>query len=250
MATVSLKNFENLVLYYGGSVQRDVLSDSIVVKRNDGVSIRVPQNYFMYLQDESVLLSDLLHFLMNRKDNMMPSYDLAKIEKMKEDSKKTLSILLGAPDLEHIVVAGGFFTSIYHAEAHNDIDVFILNDENTQYQIMASINHIFFNSPNRFKITTGSYMNVNNKNIRGVRLDKITKIQYIFTAYNSREELIEHFDAEHCCVSYYKDKLYTTNSAFECLKNKVLKPNKGNKIEQWRKDKFLSRGFKLAANSI
>ena len=81
-----------------------------------------------------------------------------------------------------------------------------------------------------------------------------TQAQYILTKYQTREELIAHFDYKHCKVSYVpqEDKLYITRETFDCIKNKILKWN-NKQLEQpnqiYRKNNFLNQGWVLHADN-
>jgi hypothetical protein len=93
-----------------------------------------------------------------------------------------------------------------------------------------------------------SYMH--NTNILDVINNTKTQAQYILTKYQTREELIAHFDYKHCKVSYVpeEDKLYITRETFDCIKNKILKWN-NKQLEQpnqiYRKSNFLNQGWVL-----
>jgi len=151
---------------------------------------------------------------------------------------------------QSIVLAGGFFASEFHAENPKDIDIFILNSPVIHKAFHDAIIELHGEDDNRFKFSEGSYLTAMNNKIKHVVLDTKTTIQYIFTEYNTREELISHFDAEHACVSYHKGTLFASPLTIDCIKNKILKSHKGNTIAQWRVDKFIKKGFNLAANRV
>lgn len=137
-------------------------------------------------------------------------------------------------------IAGGAFTSLWYYEVPRDIDLFFIN--NTEgFDIL--------NNP-RFKVTLSEYMS--NPNIKKVVLDTETNIQYIYTNYASREQLINHFDMMHCCVSYdfKEDKLYISPAVLDTIKRKIIRPNGQNKVALWRSEKMIKRGWKNEAVGI
>jgi hypothetical protein len=189
--------------------------------------------------------------------------DMMAISKFKEDSKAIIKSIYSSlplsgyanPIMDDItpalVIAGGVYTSLYHKEFIKDCDVFFLDFPLTQKKVMEAIDHEMASSPSRFVESDLNYLaNAGNKLIKRVVLDKNTRIQYIFTTYTNRQELLDHFDAEHACVSYHNDKLYVSPLTFDCIKNKTLKSHKGNTIALWRVDKFKKRGFKFASIRI
>ena len=143
---------------------------------------------------------------------------------------------------DSVVIAGGCFTSWYHNEVVKDVDVFILNDD-LLWDVIEG-NHIY-EDPKRFKIGNSSYMT--NANVVKTAFDTFTKIQYISTKFNTRQELLNHFDAVHACISFQNHKLYVTREAFDAMRTKTLKENNRNKIAGWRIKKFVGeRGFRVA----
>lgn len=138
---------------------------------------------------------------------------------------------------KHIVVAGGCFASIIQNELPRDIDVFILGGQLT---------HL---GPNGLEETLIPNTAVKKDKSKYIVNDKIIdvyqagKFQYIVTSYKSREELIEHFDYEHCKISYHQGMLYCSPLTYRCIKNKKLVCRDMNKVFTWRTDKFKSRGY-------
>ena len=139
-----------------------------------------------------------------------------------------------------VVMAGGCFTSWYHNEPVKDIDVFILDSTYIADAVFESVKKDEY----RFKVGGSSYMT--NAKVSYTAFDTATQIQYIVSEYKTREELLDHFDLEHDCISYCDHKLYISREAFDAMRTKTLKGHKGNKPADWRINKFLiDRGFRV-----
>ena len=179
---------------------------------------------------------------------------------------------------EKMVIAGGCFASLINQEPINDIDIFLLDDEYNHnlaksmvetymseeavvvpnVPVMSSANtvvgHISLNSRKHMsktvKIGNSNYMN--NDKIEATIFFKHSKMQYITTKYKTREELINHFDFRHCCVSYdfATDKLYITREVYDLIKNKRLLQNGIRRPAMWRFEKFYNRGWKEEVNLV
>ena len=167
------------------------------------------------------------------------SEDMEKINILKASARNVLfnSLVDG-------ILAGGCFTSWHHQEVPKDFDVFVISEtcKNDMREYASDVL--------RFQVTDGTYLK--NNSIEYVVLDTQTQIQYIFVKYKTRKEIIDHFDAEHTAVSFdpFTDKLYISQSTYDCIKNKILKPHNNNKIFEWRRDKFIKKGFKLETVSV
>lgn len=141
---------------------------------------------------------------------------------------------------DKVVMAGGCFTSWYHNEPVKDIDVFILDSTYITDALFDCVNR----DPDRFKVGNSSYMS--NAKVSYTAFDTSTRIQYIVSEYKTREELLDHFDLEHDCISFVENKLYISREAFDAMRTKTLKGHKGNKPADWRINKFLiDRGFRV-----
>jgi hypothetical protein len=179
-----------------------------------------------------------------------------------EYAKKDIKSLIIARSLlwngitRNVVIAGGFFTSVLQNNKFKDIDIFVLNNDTTVYNELtggfhnasgqAQVNMTEHGIMRRSEMM--SYMH--NTNILDVINNTKTQAQYILTKYETREELLAHFDYKHCKVSYVpeEDKLYINRETFDCIKNKVLKWNNkqlDNPQQIYRKNKFLNEGWLL-----
>jgi hypothetical protein len=99
-------------------------------------------------------------------------------------------------------------------------------------------------SPTSTKINGKEYFK-NDKIEKTLSLGR-TALQYIYTKYTTRKELIDSFDFKHCCVSYdyANDKMFMSREVFNLIKSKTLRPNSDKAIELWRYEKFWQRGWK------
>lgn len=184
-----------------------------------------------------------------------------------ENAKREIKSYINARSLlwngltRNVVIAGGFFTSVLQNNKFKDIDIFVLNNDVSVYNdltrgfpvapINTPINPIFDDVP--FADTEWSrsemmaYMH--NSNIVDVINNHKTDAQYILTKYQTREELLAHFDYKHCKVSYNpgEDKLYINRETFDCIQNKILKINndQNSKNHQYRLSNFLTKGWTL-----
>ena len=151
-------------------------------------------------------------------------------------------------DWNRIVVAGGYFASVINDEIVNDIDLFLLRDFHNKSIIERDIWNVKNTPVASHMFTVGDMSYMKNNKIKGTLQEHKNKIQYIITEYDTREELVSHFDFKHCCVSYdyHRDKLYITRETFDLIKQKRLVPNPTavKQPESWRYDKFWNKGWK------
>jgi hypothetical protein len=159
-----------------------------------------------------------------------------------EASKKLITEAVDPFLLNHvgIVIAGGCWASAIQGEAIKDIDIFILEKWHTAFTIQ-SITKLF---PTIQKRDGERYRSIN-PNVREVWTTPDKKIQIIFTKHETRKQLIEDFDYLHCRTSYWGDKLYITREVFDAIIKKQLILKNEKNFQEWRRDKFLERGYKL-----
>ena len=173
--------------------------------------------------------------------NAFSDDDIMMIEKMKIRAKDVIvACHLDTPRFaDNVVIAGGMFSSIFHGVKPKDYDVFLLDDEQgRQFEILQTLQKLNKN----LKDTTELYSR-NNDKIKMVLIDYNTNVQFIFTEYEHREDLIKHFDYAHTMVSYHKDKLYLTRKTFDAIRTKTLIVNNDKHTASWRKQKFLAAGW-------
>ena len=144
-------------------------------------------------------------------------------------------------DRRNIIIAGGFFKSMFHGERPKDYDVFILNSDSELY--ISDILKLNLEPKTRFRETDSTY--IQNEHIKKVFLDIDTNIQYIFTNYKTRQDLIESFDMQHCKVSYepFSEKLYISPKTLDVIENKKIVICKKGSVTEFRIDKLLKKGW-------
>ena len=140
----------------------------------------------------------------------------------------------------NIIVAGGCWASKLHNEAIKDIDVFILDCSNIEKEGIRDLMKAW-----DCEDKTDDYAR-NNDKVTEVWTSKRSKVQFIFTKHQTRKDLINDFDYVHCKASYNEGKLYITRKIFDAIINKHLIVQNGKNIQQWRRHKFLDRGYKEA----
>jgi len=151
-----------------------------------------------------------------------------------------------------LVIAGGCFASMLNGEDVKDYDVFLLDykpNREVAKMMAAKYDISDFSTEDianrRVKVGNTNYMD--NEDIEHTIFFQDSRVQYIVTKYKTREELVQHFDFKHCCVSYdlSNDNLFITRQVYDLIKSKTLVPNGMNRTpEAWRYQKFLDRGWK------
>jgi hypothetical protein len=230
-----------------------------------------------YAQQEEQLQTDLLRSKLFNYDERMKLAEVKR--KVLEMFHSRLAEERAIPfHREKLVIAGGCFASLINDDPIYDVDVFLLDDQYNHglakgmaetymseeavtvpnVPVMSSANtvvgHISLNSRKHMsktvKIGNSNYME--NDKIEQTIFFKHSKMQYITTKYKTREELINHFDFKHCCVSYdfATDKLYITREVYDLIKNKRLLQNGIKRPAHWRFEKFYNRGWKEDINLV
>lgn len=178
------------------------------------------------------------------KSKLFSFDDERRILEVKQTIKAILfdTVPITALDMTRLVVAGGCFASMLNKEPVKDYDIFMLDDiDNREY-----VRQLSLSSEGNDDVKRGNSDYMNNKQIEHTLFFKKTGVQYITTKYKTREELIQHFDFKHCCVSYdfSKDKLYITREVYDLIKAKKLVQNNDTAPAYWRYEKFHQRGWK------
>lgn len=190
-------------------------------------------------------------------DDIFSPSEKDKILVMKSLAKSHINLMLGEKILDYVgqylVVAGGAFPDWFHSTRNGpkDIDVFVLHDETAKNKLRAYL------GSNGFVLKSTDYLKQTNPGATHVQevwegIPDGRKYQFIFTDYLSREELIKEFDYKHCMVSYDvgKNIIYTTRSIYNAIANKQLIVNNENRVVEWRRNKFLQRGYTAPVREV
>jgi hypothetical protein len=187
-------------------------------------------------------------------DDVFDSFEKKKILQMKSLAETYVFDLIPSKSLigeigHYLVLSGGAFVNWFgHTSKLNDIDLFVLMDPSSQAtnKLRAYLSSINFEKKN------AEYLKQTNPGAKhvqeiweGIHKTNGRKYQIIFTDYWSREDLIKEFDYKHCMVSYDvgKNMIYITRSIYDAIANKHLIVNNQNRVADWRREKFINRGF-------
>lgn len=148
-----------------------------------------------------------------------------------------------------LVIAGGYFASLLQGEEPKDFDYFFIDLQPGDIdKYSKAIIDILGTS-----VTSIGDAHYLNKKIGKVinynpNLKNKYKKQYIFTDFKSVKELIDHFDYWHCRTYLHvnSNHLYISPLTYECIIKKILIPTDpvNNPPAEWRREKFLARGYK------
>jgi hypothetical protein len=190
-------------------------------------------------------------------DDVFTPLEKDRILDMKNLAKSHINLLLSEKILDtvqhYLIVAGGAFPDWYHntRKGPNDIDVFVLHDEIAKNKLRAYL------GSNGFVTKSLDYLKQTNPGATHVQevwegIPDGRKYQFIFTDYWTREELIKEFDYKHCMVSYDvgKNQIYITRQIYDAIANKQLIVNNGNRVAEWRRNKFLQRGYTAPVKEV
>jgi hypothetical protein len=154
--------------------------------------------------------------------------------------------------------AGGFFASSFHYEQPKDIDFFIFQSPETHKTARATdwFKNLLKNEDfhkTRAVEQESAYRYKINPHIKEVWYHEPSKIQYIFTDYKSREELLNSFDYVHARVNYFQNDLYISRKMYNAIRDKTLVVNNQAAVRDYREKKFIGRGWKkndVVSNTI
>jgi hypothetical protein len=171
------------------------------------------------------------------------------------------------------MIAGGYFSSIYHGKIPHDIDVYVFAPEIEALMVTLCTMQIS-NKPakpqsNIFAaaiaagmatdppdiITQSNISYMKNKNIRSVftvagrffKGKNFPNVQFIFSSYQSRTEVLAEFDYAHCTISYQHGKLFMTPIAWDAMVRRKLVVNNPDMVQEERKEKFCRAGFEVVS---
>jgi hypothetical protein len=155
--------------------------------------------------------------------------------------------------------AGGYFPSKFHHEPYKDIDFYIIRTPQNPKAGCTGYDWIRAVMTDQLGMGLGDkaimeqvseYRSIINPKIEEVWFHEPTQIQFIFTSYTSREEVIKSFDYAHCCVSYYQDKLHISRKTYDAIRDKKLVVNNPASVRGYRMDKFIKRGWTVHDEAI
>lgn len=216
-----------------------------------------------------------------------------KIQFAKNTVKEILNVALSYPEekagilvvshatncIESLVVAGGVFPSLFEFYDEkdlspvslknyiNDFDIFILRDTAAHNYYHEHLSKLLLDPIAAEYITKDTEVSKayrkNNKileviNRRIIFNNTEINVQFIFTDYIDRNELLASFDFKHSMTSYayvnevmipIQDKLFITRQTFDAITNKELIVH--NKLSEKtgirnRIMKFVARGYRIA----
>lgn len=185
-------------------------------------------------------------------DEVFTPLEKGKILHMKTLAKSYITMIVGGEMFDvvrpFLVVSGGAFPDWFHDTRNGpkDIDVFVLTDPTAKNKLRPYL------ASNGFQKKDVEYLKQTNPGATHVQevwegnaISHDIKYQFIFTDYWSREGLISEFDYKHCMVSYDvgKNQIYITRQIYDAIANKKLIVNNDKRIAEWRRTKFLQRGY-------
>jgi hypothetical protein len=152
---------------------------------------------------------------------------------------------------KHCVLSGGCFASLYRNEPVNDYDLWCTNVAGAMViqEHLARYNGLDVNGKEiEIKVVNPNYNDnfVDGKIVTSSATTLKNKLQFI-TKVNF-EDARKYFDYLHCTIFYdlAQDKLYMSRSQCDSLHNKILIPNNTSTIKEYRREKFIERGWKDA----
>lgn len=157
-------------------------------------------------------------------------------------------------------IAGGMIESVFHGQIPRDIDIFVL-DINDSYRRAAEFINDLISSKGFEDLKSDPYTKKTMRpwihnvfTLKDVRTDNVPRVtlQIIFTKLETREEVIQTFDYLHATPSYEigKDKLNITVEAYNAITSKTLVVNNRENCTEEREKKMLDRGWRKESDVI
>lgn len=190
------------------------------------------------LDDQDRNLNGDVNVTVDTVQNTFTDTEVAKIIEIK---RQIFSVYEKIVWPDYFVIAGGAFVSLFHGESVKDYDVFFLADPTRPDLHKIILDNLQKAYPGLIDNT--HIYGRDNENITGVHDAYNQKIQFIFTKFTKREEVIANFDYVHCMASFQKGKLYITRSIFDAVRDKKLIVNNTDRIRSRRQEKFAKRGW-------
>lgn len=189
----------------------------------------------------------------NTQNKLFALSDIIRINNVKAKVKQHIdtyfSLNMKKFASQKYIVAGGCFASLFHNEDPRDYDFFLLSSPMNSEVIEIIKQDLKQNLETVFgrDYCIGDVTYLKNDKITDTIMLNRSKVQLINTKYNTREELVNHFDFKHCCVSYdfFTDKLYISREVYDAIMDMKLIPNDPKRLPaRWRYEKFFAKGWK------
>ena len=151
----------------------------------------------------------------------------------------------------NVVVAGGWFPAYWHSDVPNDIDFFVLGENEIDYNILCKSILIKGNDTLYKETYDESKKYISNNHCTRIStwvppgVASAPKIQIILSKHKTRKELLDDCDFIHNTVSYtpFDNKLYITPQSLEAIKSKTLVEVRNRIPDKYRYDKFRKAGW-------
>lgn len=154
---------------------------------------------------------------------------------------EAISQILPKDQRDKIVIAGGAIASLINNEQFNDIDVFILNSDDLLFHSLIHFKRGKWDVRYQQDEDEKYY----NPNIIATATNMESKVQYILTKFNNRQDMLKDFDFLHCTSSYHNGQLFINRETYDAIiKKQLIRQNKKKKSKIWRIEKFKNRGWK------
>jgi hypothetical protein len=143
---------------------------------------------------------------------------------------------------EQTVLTGGAIASLIQGEIPKDWDVYFLSQKANQIftqHLMMYTDYIADVSENYI-----NHVGQNGKMITGNSITMKNGFSFITMMHGDIATLRKDFDFLHCTPYFHNNKLYISKKQYLAAKHKVLiQNNPANKVNLWRVEKFISRGY-------
>lgn len=146
-------------------------------------------------------------------------------------------------------LSGGAIASLFQNETPNDWDLFFKNEIEKTVFTKFLTNSSFF-TPIEF------FIDERYTDEEGIPVNALTikddQISFIKLYADKPEYVKSTFDFVHCTSHYdiFDDTLHISELQFKCMTQKILMRNTNEPIKKSRLEKFLNRGYKIAADQI
>lgn len=178
---------------------------------------------------------------------MLTNTDILNCKTAKDtfETRYRISSLSMASIMDRMVYAGGAFASILLKESPYDIDLYIMDTQDNDYEIFQKYSDVNSFTINKKHKSSDVYKNVN-PHIHSVwKMDRNNvKYDIIFTNYKAPDEIISDFDYVHSKVWFYNGKLSLSGSTYKSIMDMKLVPASSKEVDPKRRQKFIDRGWK------